>query len=34
VDWQATIEDRGAVITFRGLTRQETPDAPLCDVIK
>jgi hypothetical protein len=39
MDWQASIEDRGAedrgaVITFRGLTRQSSPDAPLGDVEK
>jgi hypothetical protein len=31
MDWQASIEDRGAVITFRGLTRQSSPDAPICE---
>ena len=30
MDWQATIEDRGAVITFRGLTVQSSPDEPIC----
>jgi hypothetical protein len=34
VDWQASIEGRGAIITFRGLTRQSSPDAPLGDVEK
>jgi hypothetical protein len=29
MDWQATIEERGAVITFRGLTSQSSPSAPL-----
>jgi hypothetical protein len=31
MEWQASIEDRGAVITFRGLTRQSSPDAPICE---
>jgi hypothetical protein len=34
MDWQASIEERGAVITFRGLTTQTTADAPLGDVEK
>jgi hypothetical protein len=32
LDWQATIEERGAVITFRGLTTQTSADAPLGDI--
>jgi hypothetical protein len=32
MDWQASIEDRGAVITFRGLTRQSWNTAPLGDI--
>jgi hypothetical protein len=34
MDWQASIEERGALITFRGLTRQSSPSAPLGDVEK
>jgi len=34
MDWQASIEDRGAVITFRGLTRQSSPDDPICEAFR
>jgi hypothetical protein len=34
MDWQASIEERGALITFRGLTRQISPSAPLGDIEK
>lgn len=32
MDWQASIEDRGAVITFRGLTPHASASAPLSDI--
>lgn len=32
MDWQASIEERGTLITFRGLTRQTSPEAPLGDI--
>ncbi len=34
MDWQASIEDRGAVITFRGLTVQRAPEDPICEAFR
>jgi hypothetical protein len=31
VDWLVTLFERDRVITFRALTRQAHPGAPLCD---